>query len=263
MGNTQPHQAYSVLQFYQGLADDYHLIFADWREALCWQGKVLDQIIQAALGRRPASLLDATCGIGTQAIGLARRGYTVHATDLSRAAVERARREAAALGVSLTFGVADLRELATQVPGVFEAVIACDNSLPHLLSDEELRQAAGNLYAKLDNAGLFLASIRDYDQLGAEKPGYTPPRLLDGPDGRRIAFQVWEWSEDGGTYEVHQFILKETEGSWATQHYTTRYRALLRHELTRFLRQAGFSEVEWHMPEESGYYQPIVTALKR
>ena len=253
----------SGLAFYNALASNYHLIFADWTEVVRRQGEVLDKIIRASLGRRPLSLLDCTCGIGTQAIGLALRGYTVHATDLSPDAVQRARREAAVLGARLIFGVADLRTLATQVPGSFEVVIACDNSLPHLLRNADLRRALDNVYSKLATPGLFLASIRDYDQLRVEQPRATPPRVFDDPEGRRIVFQVWDWSEDGRTYLVNQFILRETEDGWHTRHYATHYRAILRSELTRFLREAGFSEVDWEMPAESGYYQPIVRARKR
>ena len=156
----EPNEPDSVLQFYQSLASDYHLIFAEWQESVRWQGEMLDEIIRASLGRQPASLLDCTCGIGTQAIGLALRGYTVHATDLSRAAVERARREAASLGASLTFGVADLRTLATAV------------------------------------------------------------------------------------------------------HFATHYWAILRHELSRILGEAGFMEIAWQMSAESCYYQPVVRARK-
>lgn len=43
-------------------------------------------------------MLDASCGIGTQAIGLARAGFTVTATDISLVSVERCAREAAAAG---------------------------------------------------------------------------------------------------------------------------------------------------------------------
>ena len=43
----------------------------------------------------------------------------------------------------------------------------------------------------------------------------------------------------------------------------TVYRALRRDELTEIVRAAGFREVAWHQPEETGYYQPIVTARRR
>jgi 2-polyprenyl-3-methyl-5-hydroxy-6-metoxy-1,4-benzoquinol methylase len=253
----------SVLQFYEQLANDYHLIFADWKRAVLWQGEVLDKLIRAQMGPPPLSILDCSCGIGTQAIGLAIRGHRVHATDLSPAAVERAEREARSFGLSLTFGVADLCTLATQVHGSFDTVISCDNSLPHLLSNEELLLAARNMGSKVRVNGLLLASIRNYDELVPEKPRAELPRVFDSPEGRRIVFQVWDWSSDGRTYTVHLFVVRQVQGSWETTHYATKYRALLRSELSEILRKAGFSDIRWHMPEESGYYQPIVTTRKR
>jgi hypothetical protein len=41
------------------------------------------------------------------------------------------------------------------------------------------------------------------------------------------------------------------------------YRALQRGELTPILQDAGFVDVRWHMPDDFGYYQPIVTAYRR
>ncbi|MCP4527901.1 MAG: class I SAM-dependent methyltransferase, partial [Aestuariibacter sp.] len=35
-----------------------------------------------------------------------------------------------------------------------------------------------------------------------------------------------------------------------------------RNELNEVLRTAGLTDIRWHMPDDSGYYQPIVTALK-
>jgi glycine/sarcosine N-methyltransferase len=84
----------SVLSLYEELAGDYHLIFADWQAAVRWQGETLDRLIRAYADGPPLTVLDCSCGIGTQAIGLAQRGYQMHATDLSPAAIERAEREA-------------------------------------------------------------------------------------------------------------------------------------------------------------------------
>jgi glycine/sarcosine N-methyltransferase len=251
----------SVSGFYDQLAGDYHLIFADWRAAVDRQGEQLDRLIRARLGPPPLTVLDCTCGIGTQAIGLARRGYHVHATDLSPAAVDRARREATAFGVAVTWGVADVRRLDRQVAGAFDVVLSCDNSLPHLLTDEDLGLAARAMRSKLRPGGLLVVSIRDYDQLVEERPRATTPGLLDGPDGRRVYFQLWEWNSDGTRYRLHLFILKETAGQWQTTHAATEYRALRRDELSAALRDAGFTDPRWHPPAESGYYQPIVTAL--
>jgi SAM-dependent methyltransferase len=249
-----------AVQFYDGLSGDYHLLFEDWPRGVRWQGGVLDRLLRGLLGDRPLAVLDCCCGIGTQALGLALLGHRVHATDLSPAAVGRAAREAAAFGVSLGFGVADVRTLAEQVAGVFDAVLACDNSLPHLLGDDDLRRGVAGMAAKLRPGGVFLASTRDYDALVRERPASTPVRVLGGPP-RRVTFQVWDWSADGRSYRLHQFILKE-EGGWRLAHHAGEYRALLRDELAGAVRQAGLQDVRWHEPGESGYYQPVVTARR-
>ncbi len=253
----------SVSQFYEDLASDYHLLFEDWRQAVAWQGQVLSKLIRAEMGEAAVSVLDCSCGIGTQAIGLAQQGFQVHATDLSAAAVRRAKREARALGASLTFGVADMRNLEVQVPGSFDVIISVDNAIPHLIGNDDLALAARNLLSKLSPNGLVLASIRDYDEILRDKPGATAPRVFDDPEGRRIVFQIWDWLNDGHTYRVHQFLLLQTGDEWKTVHYETLYRALLRSELQEILERVGFADVRWHMPEKGGYYQPIVTARKR
>src|SRR5437868_13398648 len=114
----------SVIQFYDSLSFHYHLIFANWRETVFRHSEILDKLIRTQINVSSAtSLLDCSCGIGTQAIGLALRGYRVHASDISSKAVERAQKEAQPLNVSMTFSIADFRYLDTQVPGTYTIVL--------------------------------------------------------------------------------------------------------------------------------------------
>jgi glycine/sarcosine N-methyltransferase len=249
-------------EFYDALAGDYTAIFQDWSRSSTWQGELLDRLIGEALGPGPKDILDCSCGVGTQALGLAARGHRLTATDLSPRSVERAAAEARARGLEIAFGVADLRALAGAVPGDFDAVISCDNALPHLLSADELSQAAREIRAKLRPGGLFLASIRDYDALLAARPTATPPAAYEDEGGRRISFQLWRW-RDELIYDLELFILREAGGSWSTARYEGRYRALRREELSALLAGAGFGAISWRAPGETGYYQPIATARPR
>lgn len=253
----------SVLKFYDEIAEDYHLIFADWNQSILQQAQILDQVIQSKLTHsttQTLSLLDCSCGIGTQAIGLAKYGYNVSATDVSPDSVKRAEKEAASRGVNINFGVADFRSLDTDLTGAFDIVLSADNAIPHLLTDGDLHKAFQNIYTKLNRNGLFIATIRDYDALVKERPSTTQPRVLD--KGKRVVFQVWDWAEDGKTYTTNQFIVQEMNGEWKTKHNSTPYRALLREEMNNVLRATGFMDVEWHFPADTGYYQPMVTARK-
>ena len=254
----------SVLEFYDQLSSDYHLIFKDWDNSVRWHSNTLDRIIQKYKNapQQNLTLLDCSCGIGTQAIGLALLGYNVHATDLSPKAVERAGTEAKRMGANMTFGEADFRMLKQQISGEFDVVISCDNSLPHLLTQQDLITATENIYAKLKSGGLFLASIRDYDKLVVAKPKVLEPTVYDDVAGRRVVFQVWDWTEDSNFYTVSHFITQQENEVWNTTHRVTKYRAVQRRDIDTALLQAGFVDVTWHMPEETGYYQPIVTARK-
>jgi 2-polyprenyl-3-methyl-5-hydroxy-6-metoxy-1,4-benzoquinol methylase len=252
----------AVLGFYEGLAEEYHLLFANWAQTVERQGAALDALLRRCGAPPPRRVLDCACGIGTQALGLAARGYVVHATDLSPAAVARAEREARALNVTLTTGVADMRTLDTQVAGTFPVVLAFDNAVPHLLTDEDLDSAAHAMASKVAPGGLLALSIRDYDTLVAEQPRFTSERVLDAPEGRRILFQLWDWSADGRTYTVHQFILRPEGGGWQATEHTGVYRALQRVELERALTRAGLMDTRWYSPEETGFYQPILTARR-
>jgi SAM-dependent methyltransferase len=251
--------------FYDGLAERYHLIFMDWAASRARQGEVLDRVIQAALGAGAKEVLDASCGIGTQALGLAARGHHVFASDISPASVARTEREATAAGLKFTgLAVADMRTLSDQLSQRFDVVLSCDNALPHLLEDAELAAAAHHLHAVLRPGGLLIATIRDYDAVET-KPGAAVPtemRVLGEGASRRVTFQVWTWAADGRSYEVEQFILQPQGEGWSTMSVRTRYRALKREELSRALTDAGFVDVRWHMPQESGFYQPLVTARR-
>jgi 2-polyprenyl-3-methyl-5-hydroxy-6-metoxy-1,4-benzoquinol methylase len=80
----------STEDFYDALANEYHLIFDDWWSSAQWQGQVLAQLLAAEGVAPPARVLDCTCGIGTQALPLAGLGYAMTGIDLSEASIDRA-----------------------------------------------------------------------------------------------------------------------------------------------------------------------------
>jgi hypothetical protein len=95
-----------------------------------------------------------------------------------------------------------------------------------------------------------------------ERPNGTPLRVFGEGEQRRIVFQVWDWAEDSTTYTVEMFLMQRAGAAWHTDSYTATYRALQRHELTAILSEAGFEDVRWQMPQDTGYYQPVVTARR-
>ncbi len=247
--------------FYDDLAADYHLIFPDWWASAARQGGVLTDLLHRYGIDPPATVYDCTCGIGTQALPLAAAGFRMTGSDLSPAAVARARAEAGARGLSVSLSVADVRALPARR---FDAVVSLDNSLPHLLTDADLAAAVRSVRGCLDPGGVFLASIRDYDANLRDGTAGVPAAVHGTGAGRRIVGQTWEWAPDRRTVEISIFVLRpgleEGTDEWTATVRTTTYRALRRAELTAALRAGGFAGVGWLLPAESGYYQPVVVA---
>lgn len=247
--------------FYDGLASEYHLLFGDWWPAALDHAAVVARLLtDHGVSAEGSQLLDCTCGIGTQALPLAALGYDVTAADLSARAVERARAEAQRRDIRLRTAVADVRRVDESVTDVFDAVISCDNALPHLLTDDDLEQALRSIRACLREGGVLLASIRDYDHLRQSRPDGVPISLHGSPGTRHGTGQAWTWSQDGNEVGVTLFVLTEGERTWGASVHETTYRALLRETFTAALRRSGFTTVRWLMPDDSGYYQPVVLA---
>ncbi|WP_263102211.1 class I SAM-dependent methyltransferase [Kitasatospora sp. DSM 101779] len=246
--------------FYDGLAADYHLIYADWEASVRRQGAALDVLLADRLGAGPADVLDCSCGIGTQAIGLALRGHRVVGSDLSAVAAARARREAAARGAVLPAVAADMRRLPF-ARGRFDAVVCADNSLPHLLTAEDVRTALGAMRRVLRPGGLLVVSTRPYDELRRTRPTGTPPQVVEAAGVRTTTFQRWHWHEDGEHYDLEMVQESSGPGGVRTEVRRAVYWALAREQLTGLVLGAGFTRPLWAEPAASGFFQPVLTAF--
>jgi len=125
-----------VEQFYDSMADFYHLIFEDWNQAISRQAHIVDALIKYKLGTSSLRILDCACGIGTQVLGLAAIGHRLSGSDLSNEAVQRARHEAAKRELDVEFRVSDMTSLEEFSSDHFDVVGAFDNALPHLSVDQ-------------------------------------------------------------------------------------------------------------------------------
>ncbi|MEO1288185.1 MAG: SAM-dependent methyltransferase, partial [Chloroflexota bacterium] len=93
-----------------------------------------------------------------------------------------------------------------------------------------------------------------------KRPRQSQVSVTDHDETRRIVFQVWDWHEDASRYESEMFVLTQTSDAWQTKSHKASFRAWQRADVTRILAQVGLRDSQWHMPDESGFYQPIVTA---
>ena len=260
MTHPMTHHATRVTDtsLYDGLAPCYHLLYADWERSIARQGAALAGLLEE-LGVAPgARVHDAACGIGTQTIALAQRGYRVSASDLSPGAVERARDELARRGASADVCVADMRALRDVVPEPVDAVLACDNAVPHLLSDADILTAFRAFRAVLRRGGPMVISVRDYAALPRRDPDVHPYGVQRVGDRRVLPVQVWEWDADGERYDLRVYITVESaDGTCTTTVHRGRYYAVSVARLTELALLAGFGHVE---RRDGVLFQPVLVA---
>ena len=126
-----------------------------------------------ALGGFSGEVLDIGCGLGDNAIYLASRGHSVTGLDGSAAAIEEARRRAAAAGVNVTFDVADATDLSGY-EGRFDTVV--DSALFHCLDDDGRQAYMAALYrATRPGARLHLSCFSDGNINGVIAPAGAVP----------------------------------------------------------------------------------------
>jgi len=248
-----------IQTFYDKLASQYDKLFSDWQSAIHEQALILDRLFRDNGFNRSARILDCACGIGTQSIGLAALGYTITASDISNRELKEAKERAEKNNVKIRFEHADFCALSDIFAKRFDIIIAMDNALPHMLSGDDLKSALKSIINQLEDGGMFVASIRDYDALLIDKPPYSPPYIHKTDMGQRVSFQTWNWNDDH--YKLIQYII-EDEGNLQVSKFECEYRAIRREELTSLLLSNGCSKVIWLFPEETGFYQPIVVAKK-
>jgi 2-polyprenyl-3-methyl-5-hydroxy-6-metoxy-1,4-benzoquinol methylase len=245
--------------FYDDMATQYEKLFLDWQSTTREQAVILDGIFRDYGFDRNAHVLDCACGIGTQSIGLAAIGYQVSASDISDGELAEAMAKAKNNGVQINFKHADFRHLSEVFTEKFDIVIAMDNALPHMLTRTDLEAAIKSILGQTKDGGIFVASIRDYDSLLEKKPSYSTPYVHKTDKGQRVSFQTWVWNDD--RYHLTQYIIDDEE-SLQISKFECDYRATRRDELTRLFLMNGCNDVTWKMPEETGFYQPIVIARK-
>ena len=251
----------STARFYDGLAGTYHALYPDWRAAGRAQAAALDRLL-SRWHHGPAVIADVACGIGTQLIGLAGLGHRLIGSDISAGAVQRARRECAAAGVRAGLLVADMRSLPL-AGSCADAVVCADNALPHLLADDDAIAALAQMRRVLRPGGTALVTTRDYDQVLADPPASTPPQVFAAGGERVISFQLWAWREEPGVYDLEHFQVHEAaDGTRVVERRTAAYRAYPRAALSALASAAGLRDVKWHMPRESGFFQPVMTARR-
>lgn len=230
---------------YDAFSSDYDR-FVNWPARLSVEMPWIEQQLQTLqrAGEGPLRVLDAACGTGMHAIALARGGYAAAGADLSPAMVERARQNAAANGVQVRFEAAGFGGLRRVFgAGAFEAVLCLGNSLPHALSQAELREALEDFAHCLQAGGLLVVQNRNFDAVMARRERWMEPQAHRQDAEERIFVRFYDFEPDGLITFNILTLLRQGDENWTQQSTATRLRPLLQADLLEALQAAGFHKI--------------------
>jgi len=133
-------------------------------ESLPWYYPHLEPEIKERLDNLSpqAHILDIGAGPGTQAIEMAKLGYNVTATDISKAAMEKARLRAAEEGVRLEFLQDDI--LDSKLIGEYEVIL--DRGCFHSITPVDRGKFVATVHKLLKPKGLFLLKTFSKEEKG-------------------------------------------------------------------------------------------------
>lgn len=202
-------------------------------------------------------VLDAGCGVGHHASGLARRGYVVEGVDRSPRLVAEARRrveEARAgegRGLTVSFEVGDI--LGLPASGRYDGLL-CRGVLNDLL-DGRSRDAAFHSFARaLREGGAVVLDVREWEASARRKirePVFE--RTVETPRGALTFRSVTR--VDPGTRRLlveERHTLRRAGGAETVAAYDFQMRCWTREELLTRLGRAGFAGFEFFGAYDAG-----------
>ncbi len=211
-----------------------------------------DQIVKLLQPEAGAAFLDLCCGPGRHCLELARRGFPVTGVDRTARYLELARRRATDAGLDIEFLQADMR--AFKRPKHFGFALNLFSSFGYFEELNDDLQVLRNLHESLRPGGKLLMEMLGKEPLCRN---FREKLWHHRPDTQHYLLQEtsirsgWDWVDNrwtlirGGDHKVFSFGMRLWSGA----------------ELSRALREAGFSQVELYGSLEGTPYDNMARRL--
>jgi len=181
---------------------------------------------------KPGRALDVGCGTGVYALALAERGIDVVGADPSSGMLEKARAKAARTGLDVQWLETPMQNLSTGLDRNFDAVVCMGNTLPHVLTERELRQSLSSMAERLTDSGVLVLQLLNYTRVLSRRERIIGVDRKDNVEyvrfydflGERVAFNILRLAWRGSQCE-HQLYAAELR-PWKAEDLTVELAAL-------------------------------------
>jgi SAM-dependent methyltransferase len=167
-------------------------------------------------------------------------GYRVVGTDLSVEMIKNAKANARRSNSKVRFARAGFGQLGSELGGHYDAVTCLGNSLPHLLTKDDLKMALHDIHSVLAPGGIFVTQNRNYDKVWSERNRFMPLEAASVGEKEHLFLRILDFYQD--TIGFNIVTLTKDEGKWSYVVRSTMHRPIFQGELEALLREVGFTE---------------------
>jgi ubiquinone/menaquinone biosynthesis C-methylase UbiE len=115
------------------------------------------------------SVIDVACGTGGHVIAMSRLCIQAVGVDISEGMLDKAIAAAKEAGVKARWVNCPMQQLSQHVNDKFDIVLCLGNSLPHILSQEDLDETMSGFAEVLRRGGILLIQLLNYDRILKDK----------------------------------------------------------------------------------------------
>lgn len=258
-----------MADLYRDLARDYHWLFPDdivrTYDSFGATSPGNHNLLEATLLRLApgASILDCACGIGIDAVALARRGFSVTASDGSPAMVAQTRRRMKQSSTTMQVTTSTWRELPQRLPGRFAVVLCLGNAIVHARTRKGRVSALRSMRTVLVPKGVVVVDSRNWEFLYASRPRIIPTRRVIERDGVRCtSLYIWTIPLRFRTSCRAEIVLlfESEDRTIAFRRYVVDFQPLSHQDLIGALQSAGFAIREDTYQSDHPFYAVSASA---
>ena len=221
--------------------------FVNWKARLALEipflTSELSLIKRESVGQ--ISVLDAACGTGHHAVGLAAQGFECAGTDFSARMIEISRKNAQAAKQQVVFRKAGFGQLV-QAFGKqsFDGLVCLGNSLPHILNETKMLEALDDFKTVLRPGGKLIIQNRNFDWITKTQKRWMDPQTYRAGDSEWIFVRFYDFDQDG-LITFYILILSSQGGEdFDQQMIRTRLWPIKVATLVPLLKRVGFAEIQ-------------------
>ncbi|MDX9850827.1 MAG: methyltransferase domain-containing protein [Anaerolineaceae bacterium] len=255
---------------YNTFSEDYDR-FVNWDSRLAYEMPFIEKQINLLQGskNRPLDILDSACGTGMHAIQLASAGHQVSAADLFPQMIAKARQNASNAGVPVNFQTAGLGNMAeTFGTAQFDLLLCLGNSLPHLITAQELLETLQDFTDVLRPGGMLFIQNRNFDAVMQRQERWMEPQLYQEGGAEWIFQRFYDFLPNGLIRFNIATLHHKLDSDWQSGVTSTILRPQMSAELEQQLQQVGFEEIRTFGSMQGEAFSPassgnlIITAIK-